>query len=113
VTLISENPIPRRRTSPSARLPIIDLAWGRREYNFLTAGALLKGEIDLLVYKVSFSTAQIITKLTSITIINYFIQYADVIVIYCKILKDIYIYCVDKILLHGNSYWLVSYLFVG
>ena len=49
MTLMSENARPRRRTSASVRLPIVHLTWDRRESNFLTAGALLKGNIGLLV----------------------------------------------------------------
>ena len=34
----------------------------------------------------------------------------EIIVIYCKILRDTYIYCVDKFLLHVNSYWLKYFI---
>ena len=74
VTLISENASPRKRTSPSTRLPIIHLTWDRGESRCLTAGTLLEVEIDLLVCKVSFNAAQMIRKSISIIIINHFIQ---------------------------------------
>ena len=112
LTLILENASPRRRTSPSARVPIVHLTWDRRKSWFPTAGALFERKIDLLLCKDSFSTAQMIIKFISIILIAHFIQYREIIFIYCKILKDTCIDCVNKILLHVNSYWLVIYLFV-
>jgi len=75
----------------------------------------LKSKIDLLVrvYKDLFSMAKIITKFSSIKIINHFVQYREMIVIYCEILKETHIYRVDKIMLRGNSYLLVICWFVS
>jgi hypothetical protein len=57
--------------------------------------------------------AKIIAKFSSIKIMNHFVQYREIIVIYCEILKETYIYRVDKIVLRGNSYWLVICWFVS
>ena len=88
MTLIWEKARPRRRTSPSVRLPVIYLASDGRKSNYLTVAVLFKGKIDLLEHKGSFGTAQMITKFTSIIKINHLIINREIIAIYCRILKN-------------------------